>query len=284
MSVTFLLAFALSVLSQHDRTVSISADTQSMRVTFTSPGQTWDIAGATLCQPSVPCPASGQVTTVPSIVFQDRARIALWLNSAGTHVILELLDDSVPPLPANTRFALPLAAFEQVGAQAFVGELTIGETVRTGRKRFLTSGTYRFEELDTILFSGQEHIYVVASGSLLHGDQATIVAMSRGRQQAEEDVSDPGFRPQTVFGHVVLVEEDGRPVLRVTGTSDDGDVAVALTRAGLSTAYPIRPAWTDSVIASPSLLAITLVWAFFAGLIQTAVVLSTPRSGSKSQD
>lgn len=281
-----LLAFLVPLwFATPTRIVTISAETQKMKIVFLGTGQSWTMDGARLCEPGQVC-AAAEVFSYGRIDWRPCDSVEIERSDAIGGVLVS------PSFPVDggetvTPLFLDDAQFRINGVQAFKGHVQVGEDVQSGRSSQLLWGDYTFYERDALSWILRRwNPDDVQSGTLRHGDQLSVIRRpgplaslnpfdySEAQAVGADCPLDEGRLPspwnrQEVFGHVALpLSPEENPGLLATLTSASGNVAVQVLRRGFREPLILRPDWIDVVIASPAFLAVTAILTYLASILQ----------------
>ena len=256
------LMFASSVA---ERTILVEARTTGATVTFQSE-HTWDLGSIQVCEalpmrevrPGVP---QGDRVCAPGRFLQAREFDELidW-EPDGVALIevrpsgaLEIVASGVRGLPDRSRLLVGAEAWREAGAQAFVGSIAIGDAAGQ-----LLDGRYEVRQSPTLPLLPEGRQDVVKSGALLRGGNVAIVQRSKRSET---------YAPAQVFGNLMAGDPD-QLGLHVMAVSKPSDTALEVVHLGAAERLLIRPNVIDFFLASPMLIALTLILTLFVGVAQ----------------
>lgn len=250
-----------------ERTFVVEARATGAAITFEGE-HAWDLGPARVCEalplhevrPGVargdrPC-APGRYREARAlggpIDWEPGGRALVEVRPSGD---LEILAAGARGLPDGSRVLVPAEAWRGAGAQRFVGAMAVGDEAG-----LLLEGRYEARQAPSLLPGGRPD--VVKGGPLLRGGDVAIV--ERG--------GDEGYAPAEVFGHLMAADPD-RLGLHVVAVSRPGDTALEVVHPGAAGRLLIRPDIVDHALASPLLIALTVILTLVVGVMQ--LVLGT---------
>jgi len=257
-----LLVAILTGGNLNKRTFLIEAKTTGIDIQFSGLSNAWLLGKVTLCTPlerinrSAPRGSSAcderryllQENETLLLEFPDKASATVMSGIAG-ELIITLKGSEI--FPDNTRILVSKESWLSMGALAFSGYAVVGGPMGSGQQKILLSGRYEVRETSSFSFGKFNRTEVIKSGQLLRGEQVSIT-------QNET--------PAPVVGHLTPSEND-RGIETVI-VSHPGNTALSLGYIGADQTSTIQPDWIDYAIASPTLVALTLVLSVFIGVGQ----------------
>ena len=296
-----LLAAAMLVVK---RSFLVEAETSFAELTFGGELNIWSFADGTICAPKEspdldatgdgPCNAMLYDVYVPKEARGDDVQYVLpepnpvtlrW--ACGANVAVQIDPDEAlvmtvlgfdeveaqtPPcrggdsrtfanghdFGVGTIIVVPGEVWRKTGALPFQAEVTLGEDIGPGSVHYLKQGRWEARQtskaLELLGFTAVTE--VVKTGAFSIGAEATIF---------------DGNMQSVMFGQITPVAidwENALPGFDVVMISAPGDTELRLAYFGFDAPVSIRPNWIDTVINSPTFLAIFTVLSLLAVLVQ----------------
>ncbi|NOR63723.1 MAG: hypothetical protein GQ535_14675 [Rhodobacteraceae bacterium] len=256
------LVVLISILTggiSSSRSFLVEANTTGMSVQFSGLNNAWPLGRATICAPldrpkrenargTGPCDERRYTPSENDdllLEFPDGSSATVLVQGNGGLAIqvsgMSLFGD-------NTRILVARDDWIAVGAMVFSGQAVIGGQMGSGQQNILLDGRFEVRETSSFSLGGRNRIEVIKSGTLLRGEQASI----------SESGADT-----TVTGHITW--SDNRRSMDVVIVSLPGNTALSLGHIGGDQVSSIQPDWIDYALASPTLVALTLVLSICIG-------------------
>lgn len=251
-----------------ERNVAVTAETQFAEIVFTGLEQTWSLQGARKC-PSDDSDCSDNAPFMPQEMVWGDCDHGYVLRSAAVGGVLVV---RVEGQEGWQSAFLSDEDFARNGVQPFAGYARAG-TLPTSGGPSLISGTYAFYERDAFSALTRRGLDESRRGELRNGDVVEVVDTTGGRIAPARKCTGLGNEPEAgdrvaIRGHLALSADPDSPTLTLSYASGGGSTALVVRRSGLHEPLVIEPDFVDLVVSSPSFLAISLILAYFAALLQ----------------
>jgi hypothetical protein len=257
----FLLAIGVGAT----RTVVISAETSSLELEFSGDATYWNLGEATLCIPLEKPDRSKergtdfcdprwfeQSSQDVSIPWADGNKIELLASHEG----MEIQIVEAQGFESRTIVYVPKTELPNLGVLSFSGFANLGQVASSGETKLLTSGSFDIRE-KPFLNNATE---TIKRGEFRLGDKVSITHLLDGSQE-----------PTQVYGFV-LPDHSTVDSFSVSLVSEIGPSSIAVHYFGGHEKIEIAPNWIDRSIASPLILALSILIPIFLALSQ--VILS----------
>lgn len=256
----FLVTLAFGVGA--DRTILISAHSASMEIQFSGDAGFWDLGSVLVCEPLVKIDRSRtrgtdicdprryeQKHEIVSLKWQDGSHIVVSTNEEGS---LEILLKNVAEYKSGTILHLPRAEWSALGALSFSGFAHLGQVAATGETKLLTSGAYDIREKPFLMNATE----IIKNGSFRPGEKVGVFR-DDGKEQSQT----------RVYGYV-LPSQHGPKNFQVSLVSETGPSKISVSYLGGEDRIEIAPNWIDRSIASPLILALSILVPVFLAIAQ----------------
>jgi hypothetical protein len=256
----FLVTLAFGVGA--DRTIVISAQSASMEIQFSGDAGFWDLGSVLVCEPLAKIDRSRtrgtdicdprryeQKHEIVSLKWQDGSHIVVLANKEGS---LEIRLKNVAKYKSGTILHLPREEWTALGALSFSGFIHLGQVAATGETRLLTSGTYDIREKPFLMNATE----TIKNGSFRPGEKVGVFR-DDGKEQSQT----------RVYGYV-LPSQHGLKNFQVSLVSETGPSKIFVSYWGGEDRIEIAPNWIDRSIASPLILALSILVPVFIAIAQ----------------
>ncbi len=266
----FLVALALGVGA--DRTIVISAESSSMDIQFSGDAEYWDFGPVFVCEPMAKIDRSRERGTgvcdprryaqkheVVSLKWQDGDHIVVSTTTEGS---LEIILRHAAEYKSGTIIHLPRHEWSLLGALSFSGFAYLGQVAVTGETKLLTSGAYDIRE-KPFLTNATE---TIKNGKFRPGEKVGLF-QGIGKEQSQT----------RVYGHVLPSQYDQKS-FQVSLISETGPSKIFISYFGGKNQIEIAPNWIDRSIASPLILALSILVPVFLAIAQLVLTASSSLS------
>lgn len=249
------------------RTIVVSAITDGMEIDFAGHSEVWDLNDVWYCVPlekrvrSIKrgnglCDPRGydQKQGTIAIHWDDGASVKLW-TTLESGWVLKVSGQAAPV--DGTLIHLPETVVAKLGALSFSGAARIGEVAGSRETNLLISGSYDIREKP--LFSSATE--TIKSGDFRRGEKVEVLN-SANKESPEE----------RVYGYLLPTSDDGQKI-EVTLVSEPGEAIISVNYFGSRVPISIAPNWIDRSLASPFILALSVLLPIALTLIQ--IIVST---------
>lgn len=254
------------------RSFVVDAVVTEAAIEFVGDRNAWRLEQAILCTPKSGAALRRLVADAASrcgVAFDDAGVAPGIINwPAGSKAKLRMIPGGPLEIEATAMPGRGAGAFAEgavllldadswraTGALTFTGKATFGGAMGANQKGYLVAGRYEIREKGGLTRLVSDLSRPVKSGTLTKGDQVTIVSA--------DDANDIAVS----YGHVTLVH-DPKPGFHMVAISAPRKDVMHINTYASSQAIRVRPNWIDSLGSDPLVLALVVLAAVVANLIQ----------------
>ncbi len=265
--IAFLVSVALGLGAV--RTIVVSAETASMEIQFSGNAEYWDFGSVVVCEPLAKIDRSkrrGTEICDPRRYAQKREIVNLnWRD--GSHIVVsstaegsfEILLKNLSEYKSGTILHFPRSEWSALGALSFSGFAHLGKVALTGETKLLMSGTYDIRE-KPFLANATE---TIKNGNFRPGEEVGLFHGDGEKQSRTR-----------VYGYVLPSLHDSK-MFQVSLVSEPGPSTIFVSYLGGEDRIEIAPNWIDRSIASPMILAISILVPVFLAIAQLVLTATS---------